>query len=72
MFIIYNCIKNTTLKNADIVILIFIINLFLDIGNVSYYEIKTFIYLLLEMVFAGTIKKEIKKNEFKGKGKKSN
>lgn len=68
MFIIYNCIKNITLKNADIVILIFIIN----IANVSYYEIKAFVYLLLGMVFAGTIKKEIKKNEFKGKNKKSN
>lgn len=71
-YVLYNCIKNITLKNADIVILIFIINLFLDIGNVSYYEIKTFLYLLLGIVFVGNIKREIKKDEFKEKNKKSN
>ncbi|MBE5819573.1 MAG: hypothetical protein E7310_01915 [Clostridiales bacterium] len=64
-YVIYNCIKNKNTKNSDIIMIIFIINLFLDIGNVSYYEIKTFMYFLLGIVFVGTIKKEKKKNEIK-------
>lgn len=64
-YVIINCIRNKNVKNSNLVGIIFIINLFLDIGNVSYYEIKTFVYLLLGMIFVGTIKKEKKGNELR-------
>ena len=73
MYIIINCIKLLKKKNKyiNIVLIIFLINLFLDLGAVSYYTKNIYVYFLLGLI---TIEKNIKENKInkKSENKKEN
>lgn len=61
VYIIWNCIKLLNKKNKyiNVILILFLINLILDYGLVSYYSKNTYIYILLGLI---TIRK-VKKNE---------
>lgn len=60
LYIIINCIQLLRLKNKyiNIVLIIFLINLLLDYGVVSYYTKNTYVYILLGIITVQNARKE--------------